>query len=82
MLFRSSVGAASSAWTGIAGGSEGREIVVVNVGPSILRVENQDAASAAPNRIITGTGAAVLLVTDDPAVLRYDSIRQRWRILT
>jgi len=67
--------------TGIAGGVDGRSIVIINIGSFGIGLLNQNAGSAAANRIITGTGTGVTLVTDDTAMLVYDNTTQRWRII-
>lgn len=59
----------------------GREVVLVNVGSNDLLITNEDAASTAANRVITGTGATVTLSANESAVMMYDTTSDRWRIL-
>lgn len=68
--------------TGLAGGVGGREILLFNVGANTIVLQNQNIGSAAANRIITGTGLDVLLLSDDSAKLSYDGVTQRWRLVT
>ncbi|HYE59427.1 MAG TPA: hypothetical protein VD948_13020 [Rhodothermales bacterium] len=67
--------------TGIAGGANGRKILLVNVGSNDIVLTNEDGASTAANRVITGTGASVTLAANDTAELIYDSTTARWRLL-
>ena len=54
-------------------------MVIVNVGSSDLILADQNASSAAVNRIITTTGADVTLGADASAILWYDGVTERWR---
>jgi hypothetical protein len=82
----------SSAWrissdasrnvTGIAQGLNGRLLFLVNIGAQNIVLQNENASSAAANRIITGTGADVTLAADDTAILWYDSTTARWRLVS
>lgn len=65
--------------TGIAGGADGRMIVIFNVGAQDIVLTNNDAASAAANRIITGTGASVTVTAAGQAILVYDGTSTCWR---
>lgn len=73
---------AGSTVSGFANGTDGREIRLVNVGANTITITNQDAASAAANRIITATGASILMLADDCMILMYDATTQRWRQIT
>lgn len=75
-------GAGGSSITGIANGVDGRLLVLLNVGADNVTLTHQDAASAAANRIITGTGLSVTMTTDDIVILIYDATTARWRQLT
>lgn len=68
--------------TGIlAPGTDQRTLrIIMNVGSFNIVLTNEDANSAAANRIITGTGASVTLTPDDTATLWYDHDTDRWRI--
>lgn len=74
---------ASRSITGIAGGTDGREIVLTNVGAFDLVLTNEDAASTAANRILTGKllGASTTLSPGTSATLIYDSTTARWRVV-
>lgn len=70
---------AGSAIGGIVGGVDGDELMCINVGAANLSLLHQDAGSAAQNRILTSTGAALVLVPDAVAWLWYDPVATRWR---
>ena len=67
--------------TGIAGGVDGLECVLMNVGAQTITLKHQDAASAAANRIIGVAGADVSLVANGSVTLCYDGTTARWRCL-
>ena len=68
--------------TGIAGGSNGRQLTLVNASSTAqFIIYNQSASSTATNRIITGTGSDLTVAADATILLAYDSIAQRWRIV-
>jgi hypothetical protein len=71
---------ASRTITGFAAPATARQVVIVNVGVQDLVITNLDALSAAPNRVITGTGASVTIGPDESAVLFYDLTTARWRL--
>ena len=67
--------------TGFAGGSAGRVFYFCNAGGGVnITLNNQDAASLAQNRIITGTGGNVAVTPDQLVYLVYDNFTQRWRL--
>lgn len=66
--------------TGIAGGTNGRRLTIVNIGSFNILLANQHASSSDPNKIITGTAATITLLPDDVAMLEYDSVTSRWRV--
>jgi len=66
--------------TGLAGGTDGRIIIVQNVGTQNIVLTNQDASSAAGNRFLFG--ADVELLPNYSITLRYDATTQRWRAIT
>lgn len=68
--------------TGIAGGVDGRLLIIVNVGSNGITFAHQSASSAAANRIIAGTLVDFTLSADDTALFIYDGTTQRWRQLT
>jgi len=66
--------------SGIAGGIGARRLTIVNVGASnSITLQNDNAASAAANRILFAGGANLGLSANDSATLIYDGITQRWR---
>lgn len=67
--------------TGIVSGKSGQRIILANVGSFDILLSNQSASSAAANRIITGTGAAITLSADTQRELWYDPTTSRWRVL-
>lgn len=68
--------------TGILAGVDGEMIYLANFGSFNIVLQNLNAGSAAANRILTGTGADVILVPDDTAILIYDSVTAVWRQFT
>lgn len=71
---------ASRTITGLADGSTGRNLCIINVGSFNIVLANQSASSTAANRIITGTGANLTVASDDIVKLYYDSTTARWRV--
>lgn len=65
--------------TGLAGGTDGRVLVLVNVGTQSITLKNQASASSAANRF--AAEADIMLGADAAALLRYDGGASRWRIL-
>ncbi len=57
------------------------ELRLVNIGAFDLILGHQDVGSAAANRIISPTGADLVLGPDEMALLWYDGATSRWRIL-
>ncbi len=73
----------STTLNGIAGGADGRRILLVNIGANTLTMAHEAAASVAANRFI-GIGAANVSLTAaamNAAELIYDATAARWRIL-
>lgn len=66
--------------TGFVAGADLRPLEIWNVGSQNIVLQNQNAGSAAANRIITGTGADITVVPDDVVRLRYDAATARWRV--
>ncbi|MCG6203142.1 DUF2793 domain-containing protein [Rhodopseudomonas sp. HC1] len=65
--------------SGLAGGSEGRVVVLVNVGSQAITLIDDSAASAAANRF--ALGAPVVLLARQAVMLRYDATALRWQAL-
>jgi len=60
----------------------GKPLFLVAIGAGTVVLNNEDAASTAANRIITGTGGALTLAAGTGwAVLFYDDTSDRWRVL-
>lgn len=69
--------------TGIAGGADGRILVLYNTDTVLtLTLNHEDAASTAANRIIGPGGLNKGIQQRGCAVLQYDSTSSRWRILS
>lgn len=60
---------------------DGDTFKITNVGAFNASFGDQDAASAAANRIITGTGVTYIIGPDETAEVTYDATTARWRIL-
>jgi len=54
---------------------------VINIGSFDLVLGHQDTGSLAANRIISPTGADLILGPDESAHIWYDGVTARWRIL-
>ncbi len=80
-IWRLSSGAAVSI-TGIAGGTDGRLLSIINVGSNNIVLSNQNSGSQPANRIITGTGANLTLRANNAATLLYDGTTRQWRVLS
>lgn len=65
--------------TGLAGGTSGRVVVIVNVGSQPITLQDESAASLAANRF--SLGAALGLDARQSAVLRYDAAAARWLVI-
>ena len=65
--------------TGLAGGSEGTVIAVVNTGGQIIKLLNESASSTAANRFAIGSDLSI--AGKQAALLRYDGTASRWYAL-
>jgi hypothetical protein len=74
-------GASAQTITGIAGGTDGRIITLVNAGANAATLSNNSASSIAANRITTGTGADLTIPADASVKLVYDSGASLWRVI-
>lgn len=66
--------------TGFSGGTDGRRLMIINVGAQNIVLTHQDAASLAANRILSQTGANVTMAGDAIQEIIYDAVTLRWRI--
>lgn len=66
--------------TGLAGGADGRVIVLHNVGSQDGVLKDESGSSTAANRF--AFSADVTLAGDQSVTLRYDATSSRWRITT
>jgi hypothetical protein len=65
--------------TGLAGGGDGRILLLHNVGSLDLTLADESASSTAGNRF--ALNAAVTLAGDQSTLLQYDSTSSRWRVI-
>jgi hypothetical protein len=63
--------------TGLAGGADGRVIVIHNVGSFGITLADESASSTAANRF--ALPAAITIAPDGSVTLQYDSTSSRWR---
>lgn len=68
--------------SGLADTSDGRAVLLTNVGASIITFTNQDAGSTAEYRILTGNGSNDKVVADKSIYLYYDGTTKRWRVIS
>ncbi len=80
-LFRLTDRTAGYEITGIAGGTNGRDIVLFNVSTSNLKIYDEDIRSIATNRIITLKGGFVGTSGQGTAELVYDGALNRWILI-
>jgi hypothetical protein len=71
---------ASRTLTGLAGGADGRVILIHNIGAQDLVLADESASSTAANRF--ALNAAVTIAADQTATLRYDATSSRWRVIS
>ncbi|HMN51130.1 MAG TPA: discoidin domain-containing protein [Xanthobacteraceae bacterium] len=72
-------GTATREITGLAGGSDGRIVIALNVGAYPLTLKHESASSSADNRF--GFPADVVLAGKQAALFWYDSTSARWKLL-
>lgn len=73
-------GTVAATITGIAGGTNGREIRLLNTGANNLTLSNQDASSQSANRFAIKKSET--LAPGGAAILYYDGPGMRWKILS
>jgi Chaperone of endosialidase len=74
-------GASAQTITGIAGGTDGKLLTIINAGANAATISNESTSSTAANRTKTGTGADLTLAPDASLSLVYDSGASRWRVV-
>ena len=79
-LVRLASAAAPFTITGFAGGQNGKLLTIYNATGQTLSVAHQSASSVAANRIITGTGATVLIPSGGSVDFKYSPTDARWFI--
>src|SRR6185437_16520881 len=67
--------------TGIANGRDGYVLRIINAAGQAAVLNNNDAGSAAANRILTGTSQNLSIAPDSSVDLVYDSATAIWRVL-
>lgn len=79
-LFRLT-GASSQTITGIASGTDGRQLTLMNTASQAATLANNSASSVAANRIITGTGSDLTIAAGASVSLVYDSSASLWHVV-
>ena len=64
--------------TGLAAGSDGRLIIIHNIGSFDIVLTNEDALSIASNRFVFGSNHTI--VPNESVILLYDATSLRWRM--
>jgi len=67
--------------TGIAAGTGGQAILLVNVGSFAITLKHQSTSSTAANRIVVPWGNDYSIPANGSATLIYDDTTGRWRVL-
>lgn len=65
--------------TGLAGGADGRVLLVFNVGSNNIVLKDESASSTAANRF--ALNGDITLAADNSVILWYDATSSRWRAL-
>jgi hypothetical protein len=75
---------ANGGWTitGLAGGTDGRIVILQNIGSNPLFIADQSGSSDAANQFITPYNAWSLLVNGGGVILQYDGTASRWRVIS
>lgn len=69
-----------STLTGIVRGAPGAVTIFVNTGPNPVTMAHLNVASTQENRLLSTTGANLVLGQDDVAVAIYDGTAEKWRV--
>ena len=78
---RISSGSSSDFIGGIAGGTEGRILIIVNVGSANFDLKHADTGSLDQNKMIFLGSANVTIPPVGNVTLRYDGTSSRWRAI-
>ncbi len=79
-VIRQGGGAADRTITGLTGGSDGRVLLLVNIGATnTLILPNASGSSASANQFATSGAANVVIPVAGAALLYYDSTATKWR---
>lgn len=76
---RISTNVAGGLVTGIASGTSGRLLILINVGANSLVLAHENAGSLAANRVILDGAANKTMATNAHVALLYDVTTARWR---
>lgn len=79
-LFRLT-GSSTQTITGIAAGTDGRIMTLVNAASQAATLANNSSSSSAANRIVTGTGSDLNIAAGASVSLVYDSGASLWRVV-
>ena len=74
-------GASQQILTGIAGGSNGKFLIITNAGTYPLIIDNMNSGSSTINQITTGTDANLSISSGGSISLIYDSTANVWRVI-
>lgn len=74
-------GGSATTVTGFANGADGKLLYILNKTGSQLTINNNDSASVAANRILTGTGAPISIENNASLVLIYDAVTALWTVV-
>ncbi len=81
-ILRLSTDATNRHITGLAGGSDGRVILIHNIGGFVFYLDHESTSSTAANRFILDTGFSQIPVSIKSTLgLVYDGTSSRWRVL-
>lgn len=64
--------------TGLTGGTDGKILIIRNVGSQNIVFTHEDANSTAANRITSSTGGNITIAANGVLMLQYDATSSRW----
>lgn len=74
-------GTGTATITGLANGSDGKYLTIVNAGTGALILNNADSGSLAANRILTGSATPTIVPVAGSISLIYDAGVTNWRVI-